>query len=60
MVASELAGGEIDLRCELTDAEKLGYAPVLHMNLDTTRLTELGWKPFYSLSDMFRRMIADF
>ncbi len=60
MVVSELAGGEINLRCALTDAEKLGYAPVLHMNLDTSRLTELGWKPFYGLSDMFRRMIADF
>ena len=60
MVAAELTGGEISVRCELTDAEKLGYAPVLHMNLDTTRLCQLGWKPVYSLSDMFRRMIADF
>ena len=60
MVAKELAGDEISVRCELTDAEKLGYAPVLHMNLDTTRLCGLGWKPGCSLSDMFRRMIADF
>lgn len=60
MVAAELTGGEISVCCELTDAEKLGYAPVLHMNLDTTRLCQLGWKPVYSLSDMFRRMIADF
>ena len=60
MVAEQLAGGEIAVRCELTDAEKLGYAPVLHMNLDTSRLSELGWKPYYPLADMFRRMIADF
>jgi nucleoside-diphosphate-sugar epimerase len=60
MVAVQLAGGEISVRCELTDAEKLGYAPVLHMNLDTSRLSELGWKPYYPLADMFRRMIADF
>ena len=33
------------------------YAPVLHMNLDTTRLRALGWYPRYSLKEMFRRMI---
>lgn len=60
MVAREIAGGQISVRCELTDAEKLGYAPVLRMNLDTSRLTKLGWKPCYGLTDMFRRMIADF
>lgn len=60
MVAADLAQNEISVRCELTDAEKLGYAPVLHMNLDTARICRLGWKPTCGLSDMFRRMIADF
>ena len=60
MVAGDLAENKISVRLELTDAEKLGYAPVLHMNLDISRLCQLGWRPNYGLSDMFRRMIADF
>lgn len=58
MVAGTLAGGQIRVRCELTDAEKLGYAPVLHMNLDVTALKGLGWQPKYDLQAMFRRMMA--
>lgn len=58
MVAGTLAGGRIQVRCELTDAQKLGYAPVLHMNLDVTALKGLGWQPKYDLQAMFRRMMA--
>lgn len=39
------------------DSSKLGYAPTLKMNLDTTKLKETGWKPKYSLMDMYKRMI---
>lgn len=59
LVAAQLGDG-IAVRCELTDAEKLGYAPQLNMNLDVSRLENLGWKPYYGLSQMFCRMIADF
>lgn len=61
MVADEIAHGQIQVKCELEqDAEKMGYAPVLHMNLDTTKLCALGWRPSRNLEEMFRRMIADF
>ncbi len=60
MVANTLTNGEIQVRCELTDAEKLGYAPVLHMNLDVSKLKALGWIPHRDLTEMFQRMIRDF
>lgn len=34
-----------------------GYAPVLKMNLDTTKLRKLGWKPETGLCAMYRRMM---
>ena len=48
----------VNVRIELTDTASLGYAPVLHMNLDVTRLKELGWKAEYDLKQMFQRMIS--
>lgn len=61
MVAQEVAGGEIRVRCEPEESlERYGYAPVLHMNLDCTRLKALGWKPQVGLREMFERMIAAF
>ncbi|MGI5977344.1 MAG: NAD-dependent epimerase/dehydratase family protein [Candidatus Limivicinus sp.] len=40
------------------DACALGYAPVLHMNLDTGRLRSTGWTAGFNLKVMFARMIA--
>ncbi len=60
MVADKIANGSIQVRCELTDAEKLGYAPVLHMNLDIQKLLQLGWTPYVKLEEMYRRMIDAF
>lgn len=60
MVAEKVSDGNIAVRCELEDVQKFGYAPVLHMNLDTSKLQALGWKPYHDLQQMFLRMIADF
>lgn len=49
--------GGIEVRYELQDAEKLGYAPTLYMDLDTTRLRGLGWQAHTDLKDMYRRMM---
>lgn len=33
------------------------YAPTAKLNLSTTKLKALGWKPYYSLLEMFNRLI---
>ena len=42
---------------ESDDVRTLGYAPTLHMNLSTEKLSKLGWKPQYNLSQMYSKMI---
>lgn len=59
LVAAECADGKIGVRIEEeADPGRLGYAPTLHMNLDTAKLQALGWKPVRGLAEMYRRMIA--
>ena len=58
LVAKECAGGSIDVEIrERSDAARLGYAPTLHMNLDTSKLRELGWEPRAELVEMYSEMI---
>ena len=38
--------------------ENQGYAPDTKLRLDTTKIEALGWKPNYSLYQMFDRLIA--
>jgi Nucleoside-diphosphate-sugar epimerases len=58
LVAEECAGKGIGVEIrESAESAKLGYAPTLHMNLDTTKLRSLGWEPQVGLSEMYRRMI---
>ena len=61
LVAEIIGKNKIAVRIELEeDLSKYGYAPVLHMNLDTTKLCQLGWRPQVGLQAMFERMIAEF
>lgn len=60
MVAQKCADDKIKVVIdEQETAESLGYAPVLHMNLDTTKLQLLGWSASFGLEDMYRLMIED-
>lgn len=60
LVAEKCAEGRIRVDIiEDNDVTKFGYAPTLHMNLDTSKLRGLGWKPIIGLADMFKNMIYD-
>lgn len=59
LVAASCSEQGIRVRVEQEEAaaEKFGYAPVLRMNLDTSKLQKLGWKPRIGLADMYQRTI---
>lgn len=58
MVAHEVAGDRIKV-CFQIDGLDRGYADTLYMNLDTTKIEALGWRPKRDLREMFFRMIED-
>ena len=53
LVAHECADDKISVRIEIEDESKYGFAPVLRMNLDTSKLRLLGWKANKSLINMY-------
>ena len=48
----------LTIRIEADNDGTRGYAPTLHMNLDTSKLRRLGWRPAGDLSHMFETLIA--
>lgn len=46
---------DVEIKEESTGVH--GYAPTLHMNLDTTKLNRLGWTAKIGLMEMFENMI---
>ena len=56
LVRELLGNNEIQVRIEDENVER-GYAPTLHMNLDTTKLRNLGWRPKYDLKYMYKEMV---
>ena len=42
-----------------TGCEKRGFAPTLKMNLDTSKLRSLGWRPTCDLKQMFEILVSD-
>lgn len=57
LVADKFGNGVV--RIEETDAESLGYAPVLKMNLSAAKLRGLGWRARTGLEEAYAAMIAD-
>lgn len=58
-MAQLVAGNKISVRIEEEQNSARGYAPVLHMNLDTSKLYKLGWKATKNLSQMYEELIED-
>lgn len=59
MVAHKCANGEINVKIEIDNESKFGFAPVLRMNLDTSKLQSIGWKAEVGLEEMFHILIDD-
>ncbi|OON84925.1 nucleotide sugar dehydratase [Oribacterium sp. C9] len=59
MVASEIADNDIKVIVEEKDITSFGYAPTLHMNLDTEKIKNLGWEAKVGLKEMYERLIED-
>jgi UDP-glucuronate decarboxylase len=59
MVADRIAGGKIKVRIEESTDNDRGFAPVLHMNLDTRKLKALGWQANIDLYGMYKALIDD-
>ena len=59
MVAKEFGNNFTRVKiCEVADVGKFGYAPTLKMNLDCTKLNNLGWRAQDDLKHIFAEMIA--
>ncbi len=59
LVCGTFGDGRMQVEIREGNIADFGFAPTLHMNLDTEKLRRLGWKPQHDLKDMFRDMIAD-
>lgn len=57
LVAEKVAEGRIKVLVQLEDTAKLGYASTLYMQLDVSKLRELGWNSAFGLEKMFHNMI---
>lgn len=59
LVVNECANRKIEIRVEVDGENQYGFAPTLKMNLDTTKLQRLGWRPRFGLKEMFCSLIED-
>ena len=59
LVVNECGNKNIKVVIEEMDVAAMGYAPTLHMNLDTEKLRNLGWKAEVGLADMFKIIIEE-
>ncbi len=57
LVANQVAGGKIQVRVEVEDIGKNGYAHDTGLRLSGEKLRRLGWKPNKGLIDMYRDVI---
>ena len=48
---------QINVRIEIPEVD-MGYAPISILDLDTTKIQNLGWKPKVGLYDMLNRLIS--
>lgn len=57
LVANKIANNSIKVVVQEENSENFGYAPTLKMNLDTSKLSSLGWIPKTTLTEMFGHLV---
>ncbi len=57
LVANKCSEKNISVKIEIDDESKFGFAPTLKMNLDTSKLNNIGWSAITSLEEMFTKLI---
>lgn len=58
MVCDKFGGNKIKLVFDIVeDVTKLGYNPTVKIQLDSKKLSNIGWHPIVSLEEMFSRLI---
>ncbi len=57
LICSKLSGGRSKVVFDLGDLDKLGYPEASYLDLDTSKLQALGWKPHYDLLEMYQNMM---
>lgn len=57
MVAKQVAQKEIQVQIKLNAEKSVKYLPPHHLNLQTDKLTALGWQPTRDLREMYLRMM---
>ena len=58
MVCDKFGENKIKLVFDIVgDVTKLGYNPTVKIQLDSKKLSNIGWQPIVSLEDMFYRLI---
>ena len=57
MVAKQVAKKEIQVQIKLNAEKSVKYLPPHHLNLQTDKLTALGWQPTRNLQEMYLRMM---
>ncbi len=58
LVARPCGPAPVAVRVRPDESNALAYAPTLKMDLDTTKLQGLGWRPRVGLEDAYHRMIS--
>ena len=59
LVANKVANGKIQVRTEIEDLEKTGYAPNTELKLSGEKMRALGWKPRKGLAEMYQDILIE-
>ena len=58
LVANSFSEKNIKVKIVCENVNNFGYAPTVKLNLDTSKLRSLGWKPKLHLKEMYDRLIT--